>query len=293
MCIKGIFQANLDDWPATLAFSPAPTPTPSTSVDVVDQFDIFTSTASFQTLKSIHLAKLDLYLQENHTIVPGRSKLSWWRVSFFFFSSQPRNDNQERGPDFCFYAWSDHHCHYLVLAKITQDDLSISVTSYAEEQVFSLAADIPVPARESSPTLQKNLLCVGFWEWLRWGMKTQDTFPESIPYLGTFKNKAQKWNCSSLSSLSSFLSFFFSIFQFFSLQSQVTLYDSSHSLLVSIHDYFFASYCLLWSLSLMGSSYIIQSLIHSWSFFFEYFTCLISTGSSILSFLKSLLINHL
>lgn len=82
-CIEDAFNKALATWPVTPPSSPGPPPSPSL-IEVYDQLDVFTSTASFQTSDSVRAAKLDLYLQGNHPILPGQSELSWWGVSFVY-----------------------------------------------------------------------------------------------------------------------------------------------------------------------------------------------------------------
>lgn len=78
-CIEDVFNKTLDDWPATPPSTPGPTPLPLGGV--YDQFDVFTSSSTFQTPDSIRAAEVDQYLQGSHPIAPGQTELSWWMVS--------------------------------------------------------------------------------------------------------------------------------------------------------------------------------------------------------------------
>jgi hypothetical protein len=81
--IESAFQDRLKDWPVT----PPSTPPPgSRSNTPFDQFDVFTSAATFQSSDSIRSSELEIYLQGTVPITPGQSELSWWLVSFHHYS---------------------------------------------------------------------------------------------------------------------------------------------------------------------------------------------------------------
>lgn len=79
--IETAFESTLENWPVTPASTPAPAPA-SGSKDPFDNFDMFTSSATFETSESVRAGELDSYLQGSNLIVPGQSELAWWKVCF-------------------------------------------------------------------------------------------------------------------------------------------------------------------------------------------------------------------
>lgn len=77
--IEEHFKTLLESWPATPIDSPSQIS--STPLETFDQYNVFTSSASFQTPESIRTSELEMYLQGNNPIVPGQTQLGWWRVS--------------------------------------------------------------------------------------------------------------------------------------------------------------------------------------------------------------------
>lgn len=81
--IKCCFNQLLDTWPVTPPVTPSANTTNSSS-DPFDHFDIFTAHTSTDNSAKIRATELEKYLQGSHPILPGRSELTWWRVSFYF-----------------------------------------------------------------------------------------------------------------------------------------------------------------------------------------------------------------